>query len=236
MKKILNIISSILLMTSNSAFANPQTIVNQPQGVSKGLIVIAPAKKYLMQERLFEGIAQNLAKQGFVVVRFNWDNQTLTDPALEFKRASNDFYTVVSEAQKYFKAGRQNTVIISKSFSTKALGLVENLAKAQVLLTPNCSPEVPFLGTYGSILQRKDIKTSIFISSEDPYCDVKQIHQSLIQVQNSPTLYLSHGDHNFVIPNPPTNLSIHDSGNFIYQDTVIQMVTIQVLSDFFKGK
>lgn len=211
--------------------ALPKTLVNQPIGNPKGLVVIAPAKKYLMQERLFEGLAQSLSKQGLLVVRFNWDTETLSDPSLELQRAAEDMKMVITESQSYFKVNPQQTVLISKSFSTKALGPSLNLAKAHVLLTPNCSAESPFAAMYGPILQSRDFKTSIFISNEDPNCDVRQIHQSLIQATNPPSLYLSHGDHNFVIPTQtisdqaPQNI-------YQYQDAIIQMVTVQVLTEF----
>ncbi len=229
------IIASLILAVSLSplmATALPQTLVNHPAGNPKGLVVIAPAKKYLMQERLFEGLAQNLSKQGILVVRFNWDTETLSNPSVELQRAAEDIRKVILESQKYFKASPQQTVLISKSFSTKALGLSLNLARAHVLLTPNCSADSPFAAMYGPILQNRNFKTSIFISSEDPNCDVRQIHQSLIKVKNPPSLYLSHGDHNFVI-SAQENASRVQQNIYQYQDAIVQMVTIQVLTEFF---
>lgn len=228
------IITSLVLAVRLSplmACALPQTLVNRPVGNPKGLVVIAPAKKYLMRERLFEGLAQSLSKQGLLVVRFNWDVETLSDPSLELQRAAEDMKKVIIESQKYFKASPQQTVLISKSFSTKALAPSLNLARAHVLLTPNCSEEIPFAAMYGPILQNRNFKTSIFISNEDPNCDVRQIHQSLIQLTNPPSLYLSHGDHNFVLATQekttrgPQNI-------YQYQDAIIEMVTIQVLTEF----
>ncbi len=212
------------------ACALPQTLVNRPEGKPKGLVVIAPGKKYLMNERLFEGLAQNLSKQGLLVVRFNWDTDTLFSPSHELQRAAEDMKNVIIESQKYFKVIPQQTVLISKSFSTKALGPSLNLARAHVLLTPNCSVESPFAAMYGPILQNRNFKTSIFISNEDPNCDVRQIHQSLIQITNPPALYLSHGDHNFVI-SPQTNTTRVPQNIYQYQDTIIQMVTVQVLTE-----
>ncbi len=230
MKTLINLIL-IAGLSPLMSQALPQTLINRPVGNPKGLVVIAPAKKYLMQERLFEGLAQSLSKQGLLVVRFNWDSQTLSDPALELQRAAEDIKKVIIESQKYFKAGPQQTVIISKSFSTKALGPSLNLAKAHVLLTPNCSAEAPFLAMYGAIIQNRNFRTSIFISSEDPNCNVRQIHQSLVQSVNPPSLYLSHGDHNFVMPTQ--NEAGRASQNiYLYQDAIIQMVTVQVLTEF----
>lgn len=211
---------------------SPQAIVNRPIGISRGLVVIAPAKKYLMQERLFEGLAQSLSKQGLVVVRFNWDSQTLTDSSLELQRAALDIQAVVSAAQRYFRVKPQNTVIISKSFSTKALGPSLQLAKAHILMTPNCSAEQPFLSTYSKIIENKNLKTSIFISNEDPYCDVKQIHQAFIQLKNTPSLYLTHGDHNFVLQTQGQNAN-PSPYIYHYQDSIIQMITTQVFTDLF---
>lgn len=215
--------------------ATPQTVINQPTGAPRGLVVIAPAKKYLMQERLFEGLAQNLSRQGLIVVRFNWDSQTLSDPALELQKAAEDVKNVVSQAQRYFRAGPQHTILISKSFSTKALGPSLGLAKAQVLLTPNCSAEAPFAKTYEQFLQHTNFKTSIFISNEDPYCDVRQIRQAKIQTPNPPELYLTHGDHNFVEQTQNT-VSAKPQNIYQFQDAVIQMVTVQVLKELSSVK
>lgn len=221
-----NLVGILLISLAQSAFCKPQTIVDRPDRTSKGLVIIAPAKKYLMQERLFEQLAQSLVKEGFIVVRFNWDAQTLGDPSLELQRAAHDLQTVVQESQKDFNFGRQNTIIISKSFSTKVLGNALDLAKTQLLLTPNCSSEAPFSVVYGKIIEDKKITSSIFISSEDPYCDVRQIHQALALTKNPPSAHFTHGDHNFVTP-----VSINSSPSFIYQDSIIDMVTNQVLID-----
>lgn len=231
MKKIITSLVLVVSLSPMMACAFPQTLVNRPVGNPKGLVVIAPAKKYLMNERLFEGLAQNLSKQGLLVVRFNWDTETLSNPSLELQRAAEDMKKVIIESQKYFKASPQQTVLISKSFSTKALGPSLNLARAHVLLTPNCSAESPFAAMYGPILQNRNFKTSIFISNEDPNCDIRQIHQSLIQVTNPPSLYLTHGDHNFVTP-AQVNTTRVPQNIYQYQDTIIQMVTVQVLTEF----
>jgi len=233
MKKVFKSLMPILAtVIPTLTCASPQTLVNRPAGQPKGLVIIAPAKKYLMQERLFEGLAQSLSRQGLIVVRFNWDIQTLSEPALELQRAAVDIKSVITEAQKYFKASPQNTVLISKSFSTKAITPSLSLAKSHVLLTPNCSTEAPFQSIYGQILENKNFRTSIFISNEDPNCDVKQIHQAMIQLKNPPVLHISHGDHNFVLQPSPQTLN-PSSNSYRYQDATIQMVTTQVLTDLF---
>lgn len=232
MKKIITtLVFTVSLSTKMMASAYPQTLVNRPAGNPKGLVVIAPAKKYLLNERLFEGLAQNLSKQGLLVVRFNWDTDTLRNPSLEIQRAAEDIKKVIIESQKRFKASPQQTVLISKSFSTKALVPSLNLARAHVLLTPNCSEEFPFAAMYGPILQNRNFKTSIFISNEDPNCDVRQIHQSLIQLTNPPSLYLSHGDHNFVLETQANTTRVPQN-IYQYQDAIIGMVTVQVLTEF----
>lgn len=215
------------------ACSTPQTFINRPIGPSKGLVIIAPAKKYLMHERLFEGLAQNFSRHGFIVVRFNWDAQTLSDPTLELQRAASDIKSVIINAQKYFKVDPRNTILISKSFSTKSIFSSISLASTHVLLTPNCSLESPFQKSYGQIIENKNIKTSIFISSEDPYCDVRQIHETLVMTRNPPVLYLSHGDHNFTLQASSSNLNSF-TDIYRYQDAIIQMVTIQVLVDFYR--
>lgn len=169
------------------------------------------------------GILMDLVKNGEVI--------GIEVLSIELQRAAEDMKKVISESQRHFKASPQQTVLISKSFSTKALGPSLNLARAHVLLTPNCSIEFPFKAMYGSILQNRNFKTSIFISNEDPNCDVKQIHQSLIQAANPPSLYLTHGDNNFEIP-AQANMTRVPQNIYIYQDAIIHMVTAQVLTEF----
>lgn len=192
-----------------------QTIVSLPEGAAKGLVIIAPAKKYLMHERLFAVLAGNLAKDGYIAVRFNWSEITLSESSLELERAAADIKTVTIDAQKEYGFSPEKTVIIAKSFSTKALDQNIDLAKTFVLLTPNCSDELPFEKTYSTLLNKPDINLAIAISNEDPYCKIHQIHQTLATSVNLPSLFTSYGDHNFVItPNI-----------FKHQDQAIEFVT-----------
>jgi hypothetical protein len=209
----------ILLISFLSLQINAMEIlVNKPAGVPKGLVVIAPAKKYLMRERLFTKIAEELALNSFVVVRFNWSEDTLSDPNFELSRASNDIFKIVTEAQSKFNIPVEKTVLISKSFSTKALALSLKLTSANILLTPNCSDQAPFIDVYHFLFYQHEFKSSIFISNEDPYCEVKQVEDALSGHLNSTALFRTHGDHNFEI----------NSGNrFFYQDQVIKNVITQ---------
>jgi hypothetical protein len=212
-----------LLITLFSGFAfcqiNPsiRTIVNTPTVPVRGLVVIAPAKKYLMEERLFVGLATKLAQSGMIVVRFNWADSTLANPATELSLAARDIAHVLKSAQARFKVGPNKTVLVSKSFSTKALGLSFHLANHHILLTPNCSTEAPFAKIYGNILQAPGKTVSLFISNEDPYCDVGQIYDVMKSLSRRPALFTTHGDHNFVLPtrNP----------NYLFQDQIINLVT-----------
>lgn len=221
----------VVLGALDSLAAQPQIIVNRPTTSPRGLVVIAPAKKYLMQERLFTQLAAQLAKKGLIVVRFNWRAETLSDPALELKRAAEDLYLVTTQAQRNFGASPKTTVLITKSFSTKALAPSLGLARSHVLLTPNCAPEAPFADTYEAVLKRRDLRRHIVISNEDPNCDVRQIHQTLARVALAPTLTTTHGDHNFTLE--VANRQVHSAKQYLYQDQVVELVSIQVLTDLF---
>jgi hypothetical protein len=48
---------SLTIFMSVQAMAM-ETLVNRPTGAARGLVVIAPAKKYLMKERLFSELAK----------------------------------------------------------------------------------------------------------------------------------------------------------------------------------
>ncbi len=216
----------LLLMAAFALSVQVQALeyhIDLPNSQPVGLVVIAPAKKYLMEERLFTRIAQSLAQRGLIVMRFNWNAVTFQDPAREVTRASADVLTAVNEARAAYGFSSEKTAIISKSFATKSLGLVLGAAKAQVLLTPNCSSDAPFADTYAPLLQLVGVKLSIAISTEDPYCDANQIVQTVANIAKPPRLFLTHGDHNFVAKNP--------AEDFTSQDQVVEFVTSQVLKD-----
>lgn len=216
LKKILALIA--YTFTSTSALAL-ETLVDKPHGTPKGLVVIAPAKKYLMKERLFSELAKKLSGQGYIAVRFNWSPETLVVPSLELERAAQNINEVATKAQAQFGFDAEHTILISKSFSTKALGPSQALAKTHILLTPNCSPEAPFQKTYWNILNSTDIAWRIFISEEDPYCDVKEIKQALKSLKKLELLTTTHGDHNFVI-----STTADDTSTYEYQDQVINTI------------
>ena len=195
------------------------TRVARPLGAPKGLVVIAPAKAYLMEERLFTQLSDHLVQQGFVAVRFNWSPDTLQDPAFELQRAARDIKEVLQTAQKHFGIYADRTVLVSKSFSTKALAPSLVLAHTHILLTPNCSPEAPFQKTYGTILSHNELSLRMIISSEDPYCRVDEIRQTLRVLAKSPLLTTTHGDHNFVVTDPSSHIA-----SFYYQDQVVKNV------------
>lgn len=196
-----------------------ETLVNKPNGPVRGLVVIAPAKKYLMQERLFSLLAEALASRGFLTVRFNWSSDTLQTTELELQRAARDIQIVTSNAQRTFGFRPEQTILISKSFSTKAVDPSLFLAKNHILLTPNCSAEAPFHQTYRSILQKSDIRLKMVISVDDPYCNVNEIYQTLNAIGRPQLLTTAKGDHNFVVLNSTTGTS-----NYAFQDLVIRYV------------
>ncbi len=214
----------ILLSTVSINASALETLVNKPLGIAKGLVIIAPAKKYLMQERLFLSLAQNLASRGFLTVRFNWSADTLQTPELEFQKAARDIQNVTLSAQRAFGFQAKQTTLISKSFSTKALAPSLSLAKNHILLTPNCSAESPFKKTYWNILNKSDINLKMIISVDDPYCNVKEIYQTLNAISKPQLLATTKGDHNFVVTEQPT-------GNLAYgfQDLIVRYVVNLIL-------
>lgn len=221
-------VAIVLVSHTAQALANSEsikTILGKPNGIPRGLVVIAPAKKYLMQERLFSGLAAQLNNAGFYTVRFNWKESTLAVPEQELVQAAKDLNEVTKYYQQKLGITAPYTAIVTKSFSTKALLPSVQLARHHVLLTPNCSVEAPFKNTYQDILLNPEIALSIFISNEDPNCDVRQIQDTLRSMTRLPTLYLTRGDHNFV-------LTSGASQNYLFQDQTIQLVTSQLLIEF----
>ncbi|WP_413288815.1 hypothetical protein [Bdellovibrio sp. HCB337] len=212
------IFTLLLILSSTQTYA-VEVLVDRPEGEAKGLVIVAPAKKYLMKERLFSGLAEKLKSQGFITVRFNWSEDTLQVPEQELRKAARDIHEVTTNAQKTFGFGADQTVLISKSFSTKALDPSIDLARTHILLTPNCSTEAPFEKTYWNILNKEDIHLKMVISEEDPYCKVDEIRRTLRDLQREDLLATtSKGDHNFVVT--------EEAGpSYKFQDLVIEYVT-----------
>jgi len=195
MKKVL---STLLLITLITQIANALEVTTTVPNTlePKGLIIIAPAKKYLMHERLFEQLTNQLTEKKYVVVRFDWSSDTFTVPSLEKEKASQDLNYIVSRAQALFNMPPSKTILISKSFSTKIISDHLERAKLHILLTPNCSTKEPFALNYKNTLDRAK-NWKIVISLEDPYCQVDQIIQEISSRQRLDDLFLTHGNHNF---------------------------------------
>lgn len=225
-----NILFALLLVLVNQAFAKSEVVIlggaieailTIPEQKPKGLVVIAPAKKYLMRERLFAELLTQLTEAGFVTVRFNWGTETLFNPELELTKAAEDLNEVVHYAQQRYGFTTANTVIVTKSFSTKVLGASIALAHQHVLLTPNCSVETTFSSTYAEVL-RSSAQVNILISNTDPNCDVGQIYGELQVLQKRPALMTTKGDHNFVVTDA------HGEAVYDYQNQVIELVTMLI--------
>ena len=195
-----------------------ETIINKPAGVARGLVVIAPAKKYLMRERLFSELAAKLTNEGYLTVRFNWSPDTLQVPMMELQRAARDINYIVRTAQKYYGFLPEQTILISKSFSTQAIEESTSFAKTQILLTPNCSADAPFRQVYWNVLNRTDLLLRMYISNEDPYCKVDEIRQTLNILLKASLLGVTHGDHNFAVKTPSNEIS------YAYQDQVVNSI------------
>lgn len=217
--RMLNSLIRIFLVSVSINASAMETLVNRPIGTIKGLVVIAPAKKYLMQERLFSSLAQNLASRGFLTVRFNWSADTLSTPELELQKAARDIQNITLNAQRMFGFRTDQTTLISKSFSTKALDHSLSLARNHILLTPNCSTEAPFQKTYNNVLSKSDIRLKMIISVDDPYCYVSEIFQTLNAIGRPQLIATTKGDHNFVVINQATKSSFYG-----FQDLVIRYV------------
>ncbi|MBL7542607.1 MAG: hypothetical protein JNL11_02270 [Bdellovibrionaceae bacterium] len=213
-----SVVSVLFVFMSFQALA-VQALVTKPMGPVKGLVVIAPAKKYLMQERLFSSLAEALVRQGFLAVRFNWSLDTLQIPELELQRAERDIQNVVLSTQRTFGIKPEQTILISKSFSTKALTASLSLAKSHILLTPNCSADAPFYQTYKNVLHKTGISLKIVISVDDPYCHVSEIYQTLNAIKRPQLLATTKGDHNFVVLDATTKTPI-----YAFQDLVVRYV------------
>ncbi len=84
------------------------------------LLVIAPAKKYLMDGRLFERIANEAASLGYYVVRFNWSfTKQGVEPKLDLITEANELSSVMEHYTKEPFIDRKMVILAAKSFGSK---------------------------------------------------------------------------------------------------------------------
>jgi alpha/beta superfamily hydrolase len=163
------------------------------------LLVIAPAKKYLMDGRLFERLANEAASLGFYVVRFNWSfTKRGVEPKLDLKTEANELSAVMEHYVKEPFIDSKKVVLAAKSFGSKvAMHGPYKAASAVLLMTPNCDAKETFSEIYGPLLGGKKI-LNITISTSDPNCDVNQIYRSAnIFDKDRVTIHTLYGGHNF---------------------------------------
>lgn len=182
-------------------------IVKKPEG--KGpfpLLIIAPAKKYTMQGRLFNELAEGAVDMGYYTVRFNW--QFVTRSLAESEGLSLEAQDIIN-VLKYFKADKRidtsKVVLAAKSFGSRvAMTGPYKEFDSFLLITPNCSQSQTFQELYGALYSwRKPVH--IVISNNDPYCNVHQIYQSMRYASLNMTIFTLFGDHNFVLQDKKAN-------------------------------
>lgn len=176
-------------------------IVNAPKG--KGphpLLVIAPAKKYLMDERLFSELAKQAAAAGFLAVRFNWGFAAKgAEPSKNFANEAADLNDVAQHYIRLNQTQKLKVFLAAKSMGSRAAMQAALTPYAGLLLlTPNCDKKDTFAKTYAPVFKAKR-PVHIAISVDDPYCEVKQIYKSSEKLAPHLTLHTLKGDHNFVV-------------------------------------
>jgi len=163
------------------------------------LLVFAPAKKYLMDGRLFERIASEAASLGYYVVRFNWSfTKQGVEPKLDLMTEANELSAVIEHYSKEPFIDRKKVILVAKSFGSKvAMRGPYKAASAVLLITPNCDAKETFSEIYGPLLSGEK-KLNITISTADPNCDVNQIYRSANSFdKNRVNIHTLYGGHNF---------------------------------------
>lgn len=187
------------LALSSMYLGHNEIITETPQSKeSKGLIIIAPAKKYTMHKPLFSSLSKKLLKEGFIVVRFNWGFiKHSTEPSKNLVTEAHELNDIVSFFQKKFSKTKRETFLIAKSFGTRVFmkSQINRLGHVS-LMTPNCDRQNTFDKTYGRLFQTH-ARINISLSIHDPYCQVGQIYDFISSHHNKITLYTTYGDHNF---------------------------------------
>ncbi|MBI2070293.1 MAG: alpha/beta hydrolase [Elusimicrobia bacterium] len=209
--------------TIQTAAGPIETAVSRPKG--KGpfpLLVIAPAKQYTMEGKIFEELAHGAAGLGYYVVRFNWGYiPKKSEPSADLSAEAKELDAVIEHFRKESKVDAGRVVLAAKSFGTKVAMLgPEQKARALLLLTPNCDAERTFRKTYQPVFASTK-KAHVVISVNDPYCDINQIHEALKDLGSRVTVHTLFGDHNFVLKSAASDINekaaIQSSLNWLRQ-------------------
>lgn len=185
-------------------------LVDVPKGRGPfPLLVVAPAMKYLMEQPLFDKLAKGAAKQGFLVVRFNWRYVAAgTQPSPDLSAEASDVEAVIDHFSTHKKADRNKVVIAAKSFGTRVLMKgPEKRGRALLLWTPNCDGGQTFRQLYAPLFDPDKPRTAhVAISAADPYCDVRQIYGALGELGSRVTIHTLSGGHNFESKDDPQGI------------------------------
>lgn len=195
-------LAAALLFTAaqaSAAMVEVPVLVNEPTG--KGphpLLIIAPAKKYLMKERLFERLALAARNNGFLVVRFNWlFAKSGGEPSPGFADEAEQLGAVISRYAGRSDVRKDAVFLAAKSMGSKIAMKAElSSLRGLLLLTPNCDGKDGFGEAYAPAFAAKK-PVHVAISKDDPYCAVQQIYAFAKDHPQAMTLQVLEGDHNF---------------------------------------
>lgn len=188
-------------------------LIDRPEGAGPfPLLIIAPAKGYLMKERLFEKLAIEAKEAGFLSVRFDWGfSQKGGDPSKDYKDEASEIESVTRHFLKRGDVNESKVILAAKSMGSKA-AMKSSLAYywALLLLTPNCDQANTFRKLYAPIFSaRKPVQ--ITISRTDPYCEIEQIYEAAKDLTQTLSIHTLEGDHNFVDEKSPNKFSNQDA-------------------------
>lgn len=192
-------------VTIDGPLGKIEVMESHPTGFQEGkgpfpLLVITPGKNYAVTGTIFEDLARGAVEGGYFVARFNWGyiakNQ---NPSKDFKAEKDELEAVVQYYLKKPYVMQSKVVVASKSMGTQVMMTSESAlkkAKGLLLITPNCDPKNPFEKTYKPLFNYIG-KMLISISVNDPYCDIRELYDSLPKFGYNFHIQTVGGDHNF---------------------------------------
>ena len=198
----------VLFLQLHTAAQPNRKIVDLPDGDGPfPVLLIAPAKQYSMKEHLFQRLAEEAVKQGYMVVRFDWEFFTKGEEPSENLESEASQLDQMIEFSRSHPQSSGKVFLAAKSFGTvvaarKAWRSVEGV----LLWTPNSNRELQFGDIYGDLL-KSSTPTHIVISVTDPYGELSQLYDYLTNTSAAVTVHTLFGDHNFQTDPPDDGLN-----------------------------
>lgn len=164
-------------------------------------VVIAPGQGYDMDAPLIKGSFDELAKRGFLVVRFNWDFYTRkSSPSRGLGDEIADLKAALAFARSQDGVDPERVFLVGKSLGSLAaiqVALADDSIAGVALLTVAMHPpgRPQRVNPFAAKIRNLQQPVLIISGDADPLCNLAALKKLLDQASPKPQLVVVPGDH-----------------------------------------